>query len=384
MWLGFSPTLKHPHKRADSAESESVGVVKAASYPLGVSLIRKGRGALLLVAAIVVVAAGLYFAKGLVVPFLLAAFITAVTAPLVTWLRDRRVPTALAVAFGLVVDLLAVVAFGLLAGVSFGAFAARAQFYQERLGLLGSEASAWLTSHGVDVSADVVSRMIDPGRLVDLVSALFRGLTSMVSLVVLVLLMVGFMLVESTTLDAKLKHLLRDRADAADLEAAGREIKAYLLAKTATSIGTGLVAGLWCQVLGVDLPVVWGLLAFLLNYIPTLGSLIAAVPPTLLALVIQGPATALTCATGYLIINGTIGSLVEPRLMGKALGLSPLVVFMSMVVWGWLLGPVGALFSGPLTMLVKTWLRHTEDLSWVAPLLESSEVVRKAGRSSTA
>jgi predicted PurR-regulated permease PerM len=139
--------------------------------------------------------------------------------------------------------------------------------------------------------------------------------------------------------------------------------------KTGTSALTGLIVALLCWSCGVDLPVLWGLLAFLLNYIPNIGSVIAAVPPVLLALVQHGPGVAMGVAAGYLAVNFTVGNMLEPRLMGRALGLSPLVVFLSMLVWGWMLGPVGALFSAPLTMILKHWLAHTPDLTWIAVLL---------------
>ena len=189
------------------------------------------------------------------------------------------------------------------------------------------------------------------------------------SRLVLVLILVAFMLVEATSVEGKLGHVLHDREDLRDLRETGREVKAYLVVKTATSLATGLFAGVLCRVMAVDLWLLWALFAFLLNYIPTIGSIVAAVPAVLLGLVLHGPEAAALLAVGYLLINGIIGNIVEPRLMGRALGLSPLVVFLSMVLWGWLLGPVGALLSGPLTMLLKTWLLHTEDLRWIGVLL---------------
>ena len=155
-------------------------------------------------------------------------------------------------------------------------------------------------------------------------------------------------------------HALRETAS---------ELRSFLLVKLGTSATTSLLAGLLCYFLKVDLPLLWALLAFLLNFIPTVGSIIAAIPPTFLALVLYGPGTALAVAGGYVAINLVIGSLIEPRLMGEALGLSPLVVFLSMLLWGYLLGVVGALLSPTLTMFVKTWMEHTEDMRWAAVLM---------------
>ena len=132
---------------------------------------------------------------------------------------------------------------------------------------------------------------------------------------------------------------------------------------------------------GVDFALLWGLLAFLLNYIPTLGMFIATIPPVVVALIQFGPGSALLVLAGYGVINFTLGNFVEPRIMGRALGLSPLVVFMSMVFWGWLWGPIGALFAVPLTMVIRDLLANTEDLRWAAVLLGSAEWFAQKRRS---
>ena len=119
----------------------------------------------------------------------------------------------------------------------------------------------------------------------------------------------------------------------------------------------------------VDYPLLWGLLAFLLNYIPNLGSIIAAVPTVLLTLVQLGWSAALIVFAGYSVVNVVIGSFIEPRFMGKGLGLSTLVVFLSLVFWGWVLGPVGMLLSVPLTMTLKIALESSEENRWLAKLL---------------
>jgi predicted PurR-regulated permease PerM len=141
--------------------------------------------------------------------------------------------------------------------------------------------------------------------------------------------------------------------------------------KTATSLLTGVCVGVWLAVLGVNYPLLWGLLAFLLNYVPNIGSIIAAVPAVLLALVQFGIMKSFFAVGGYMVVNIGIGSIIEPRIMGRGLGLSPLVVFLSLVFWGWVLGPVGMLLSVPLTMTVKIALDSREDTKWIGVLLGS-------------
>jgi predicted PurR-regulated permease PerM len=115
--------------------------------------------------------------------------------------------------------------------------------------------------------------------------------------------------------------------------------------------------------------VLWGLVAFLFNFVPNIGSIIAAVPALLLALVQLGPGPALAAGAGYLVVNIVMGNVVEPRFMGRGVGLSTLVVFLSLVFWGWVLGPVGMLLSVPLTMVVKLALEANPETRWIAVLI---------------
>ena len=137
------------------------------------------------------------------------------------------------------------------------------------------------------------------------------------------------------------------------------------------SLVTGLLAGTWLYILGVDHFLLWGVLAFLFNYIPNIGSIIAAVPAVLMALVQYGGGEAGLVALGFVVINTVMGNVVEPRFMGRGLGLSTLVVFLSLIFWGWLLGSVGMLLSVPLTMIVKIALESREESRWLAILLSS-------------
>jgi len=145
----------------------------------------------------------------------------------------------------------------------------------------------------------------------------------------------------------------------------------YLGIKTIVSLATGLCAGVLTWSIGVDFPLLWAMLAFLLNYIPTIGSIIAAVPAVLLALVQLGPGEAGATAIGFAAINVIFGNLIEPRLMGYGVGISPLIVFVGLVFWGWVFGPVGMLLSVPLTMTLKLALESDEGTRWVAILIGS-------------
>ena len=140
--------------------------------------------------------------------------------------------------------------------------------------------------------------------------------------------------------------------------------------KTWVSLATGALAAVLCYV-GLDFALLWGLLAFLLNYIPNIGSIVAGLPPLLLAIVQLGPLEATLIAAGYLAINNILGNFIEPRFMGQGLGLSTFAVLVSLVFWGWVLGPVGMLLSIPLTMAVKIAMEGRPETLWIAIMLGS-------------
>ncbi|MEM8997597.1 MAG: AI-2E family transporter, partial [Acidobacteriota bacterium] len=212
--------------------------------------------------------------------------------------------------------------------------------------------------------------LIGLDALVGFLSTTLWSIASVITMTLLVVLLMVFLLFEATKLPRKLEIALGwTPAAMGRMSNARREVQRYLVYKTLISLATGVIAGVWVAILGVNFPVLWGLIAFLLNYIPSLGSIIAAFPPVLLAWIDRGVATALLVMLGYLLINITLGNFVEPHLMGRRLGISTLVVFLSLVFWGWMWGPVGMLLSVPLTMVLRIALENTEDLRWVAQLI---------------
>ena len=154
-----------------------------------------------------------------------------------------------------------------------------------------------------------------------------------------------------------------------------KQVQRYLAIKTLISVATGICVGLWVSLLGLGFPLLWGLVAAIFNYIPNLGSILAAIPPVLFAIVQFGPGHAAVVAIGYLVINVVFANFLEPYLMGRRLGLSTLVVFLSLVFWGWVWGPVGMLLSVPLTVIIKIALENTEDFRWLAVMLDALSLI---------
>ncbi len=325
----------------------------------------RGPRIVLVLASIIVIGAGIKLAAPLLVPVLVAAFIAIVTAPFVMWLCDKGVPRLGAVLSGLLIDVAAGVALGFPLAGAVATFTERVPDYATMLSGRTEEVELWLAGQGIYLES--VYDFSEPTWMLNMATVLAQYAASFVSQIVLVLLIVAFMLFEATGLREKLSKIATPN-QIHELSEAAREVNTYLVAKTILSLLTGVAVFVWCWWREVDVPLLWGLLAYLLNYIPTVGQIIASVPAIALAWIQLGPAEALVVAAGFGAINLAIGA-VEPRVMGDALGLSALVVLVSMVVWGWLLGPVGALLSAPLTMVIKHGLAHSEELRWMAELL---------------
>jgi AI-2 transport protein TqsA len=332
-----------------------------------------GIKALYALAALVLVLIGARLAAPVLLPLLLAMFLAIVTSPLLGGLTRRGVPVPLAVSAAVLVNLGALGGAGLLVGTSMARLENRLPLYQERLGVLFQDGVAFLNQRGFAVETADLAPAFDPAVLLGMVGGFLRGAAGLLTNLLLVLVILVFILVEAAGLKRKLHKLMGGTTeDVERFTRATSEIQKYLLVKTAASVVTGVVAGLWVWLVGVDLPLVWGLLAFVLNFVPAVGSIIAAVPPIGVAVVMLGPGAAVAVAAGYLAVNMVIGNFLEPRILGRALGLSPLVVLLSVLFWGFVLGPVGALVSVPLTVAAKIFLSNSEDLRWVAVMLGPS------------
>ncbi|MDF2178822.1 AI-2E family transporter [Aliiglaciecola sp. CAU 1673] len=329
---------------------------------------------LLIMASLVVILAGVKAASSVVVPFLLSIFIAMACNPLVNWAGRYKVPRWLAVM--LVILLIVIFGFMLagLVGQSMNEFSRDLPKYKQQL----TEEFSWLAGQLANLNIHIDRKQLvsylDPGLAMNLASNLLSSLGGVMTNFLLILLTVVFMLFEADSVPRKVHIALDDPAmKIKQIDKFLSSVKNYLVIKTVVSLATGILAGVLLYFIGVKHFLLWATLAFLLNYVPNIGSIIAAVPPTLLALVQLGPGSAGLVALSYILINTVMGNMVEPRYMGKGLGLSTLVVFLSLIFWGWLLGSIGMLLSVPLTMIVKIALETTEGGRWFALLLSDEQ-----------
>ena len=343
---------------------------------------RSGPGVLLMMAAFVIVVAGMKAAEAVLVPFLLAAFLALICGPPMFWLERKRVPSWAALLIVIVVILGIGSGLGALVGKSLNAFTAALPSYQERLEEQTQAVLSWADSWGIAVPDEALDGVVDPGQVMQLVGRVLSGLGGVLTNGFLIALTVLFILLEASSFPAKLRAAFGDSNQAfARFDQIAANVNRYLAIKTAVSLTTGAVVTGWVAIVGLDFPLLWGLLAFLLNYVPNIGSIIAALPAVLLAVIQLGFGSAGLVAAGYAGVNVVMGNVVEPRFMGRGLGLSTLVVFLSLVFWGWVFGPVGMLLSVPLTMTVKIALESSEETRWIAILLGSEAgAVEEASR----
>jgi AI-2 transport protein TqsA len=332
---------------------------------------------LFIMALVVIVVGGLRLAAPILLPFSLALFLAILTLPIVVWLQRFRVPGPLAILLAVLVDLAIFGLIILLASQSIADFQDRLPRYADRLTDIWR---VWILSlqttelPGASHLANyLTTEMVNPGQLVTIAGGALSRVFNLASFAFLVFLILVFVLAEATVFPAKFRAILgREKGHSSRLTKVVSEVQEYLGIKTFISLATGILLGAWCWVLGLDFPVLLGITAFVLNYVPTIGSIIAGAPAILLGLIQYSPGHALIVGLGYIAVNLVFGNLIEPNLLGRRLGLSTLVVILSLIFWGWVWGPVGALLAVPLTMVVKIMLENTSDLRWVAILLDKA------------
>ncbi len=330
--------------------------------------------AIMVSASIVVVIAGMKYAAPLLVPFLLAVFIAVISFPLMSLLQQKGPPKGLSLT--LVMLLVVFVGIGLtyLVGSSISDFSRTLPEYQYKISSQWAELITWLNEHGISVT-DSIKEIADPTAAVGLISSILKGFGSVLTNSFLIILTVVFLLIEAAGFTQKFIDM--NKTDSGSVSSSPEEfsqvfvakLRSYMSMKTIISVVTGVVIGCAMWLIGVDYPVLWGVLAFMLNFVPNIGSIIAAVPAVILTLVQLGFGSAVLVAAVYVTVNVLIGSIIEPKYMGKGLGLSTLVVFVSLVFWGWVLGPVGMLLSVPLTITVKLALDSKVETQWLGHLL---------------
>lgn len=351
---------------------------------------RQGAGRmLLLLAALVLAVAGLRAAQNFFLPVLLAFFVATVSFPITRMLTRRKVPRVIAVLLTVLVDFAFIAGVVLLGVVLIQDLQDKwntkyaAQIYQqvrdgsqnlaEKLETIGVEDAQEKIRIAVENNLASLQQ-IRFEKIWDLGTGVLGQLVGFFGASVIFVILTVFMLSEAERFGRRLEAISQAKGpNIARMLSATRDIQRYLAIKTVVSLITGFLAGLLCWAAGLDFYILWGIVAFALNFIPVIGSLIAGVPPMILALLVAGVPNALLVAGGYLLINNFLGNFLEPILVGRRFGISTLVIVISVMFWGWVWGPLGMLLAVPLTMVIKVILDGSEDFRWIGVAISSEE-----------
>jgi len=321
----------------------------------------------ILLAALCIVFATMKASSSLLVPLLIASALAILLSPLFSYLETKHIPKSVSLILLALVILLPIVTFGGYLGSEVKDFSQNYESLQKEFEVWLLQFSAVGTKFGFDITKEDISKLLNFPNLSGLIQGLVVQAKNQFSNIFLIFFLVAFMLMESNHLYNKLLKILSDRKeDLNETMAFIEKIKMYFLIKVKTSLVTSLwvLAVLWFY--DIKYLLLWAALAFFLNFIPVIGSILAAIPAVLMALVDVGLMTSVWVALWYITINIVIGNILEPRIMGKGLGLSALVIFISMTFWGWMFGPAGMILSVPLTMGMQYLFDQYEETKWLA------------------
>ncbi|MEU2043031.1 AI-2E family transporter [Nocardia niwae] len=340
------------------------------SVPRGLIVLLAGAGAVVSIAGIKVFA-------GIVGPVFLALMLTVAVQPIHAWARRRGLPAwvgmalALAAVYAIVVGLLAVLV------VSVAQLATEMPGYADEFDALLDGVRASLTDAGVggDQIRDLLSG-VDWHRLTTVLQSALTGLAGVLSDLVFVIVLLLFMAFDAASMGRRVAIVTEVRPDIAfALETFASGTRRYLVVSTVFGLIVAVFDGLALWWLGVPLPLLWAVLSFITNFIPNIGFVVGLVPPALLALLEGGPMLMIWVIVVYSVINFVIQSLIQPKYVGDAVGLSVTVTFLALVFWAWVLGALGALLAIPLTLLLKAVLLDIDPATrWVSALISSAPV----------
>lgn len=321
-------------------------------------------------ASLIIIFAGVIYARSFITPLLLAIFISIICAQPIDWLERKKVPRWIALITVILGMVIVISGFVLVIGGTISSFTGDLSNYETTLTDLNNSLISELNEYGMNVNQDLIPKLIQPAKIIEYTASVLNTVLNMMGNTFIVFLIIVFMLLEFGSFSVK-AMAIRNESNTPVIYFATilRNIRQYLAIKTLLCLATGILVYLSLVIIGVEYPLLWALIAALMNYIPNIGSIIATVPTFVFALVQLGLGGALWTLGASLVIHNVLGNFVEPKIMGKGLGLSTLVVFLSLIFWGFVLGLVGMFLSVPITMTIKIFLEQNEKTKWIAILL---------------
>ena len=325
---------------------------------------------ILTISGLIIIFAGLKIADKIVIPFFLSMFIALISFPLLKFFQSKKINTPLSVTLVLVTIMTVSLSIAALIGTSLNSFRKSLPEYKEKIYIEVDKVSVAAEKYGVTVDSNFLYDYVDPTFIMQSVANTISAFGNVLTNYFLILFIVMFTLLEAAGFSNKLKLAFKNSSKSiTNFHIFSENMNKYISIKTIVSIITGLLIYVSLSFISLDHAIMWALIAFFLNYIPNIGSIIASIPAIIIALIQFNFYYALLVALIYLVINIVMGSIIEPKYLGKELGLSTLIIFLSLIFWGWLLGPVGMLLSVPLTMIMKIALESNDDTRWISILL---------------
>lgn len=325
-------------------------------------------------AAVVIILAGVKVATPILGPFLVAVFFAMITAPAMAWMTQRGVPPVIAagtVVVGLIGILVGTILF---LGAAFTQFLLSLPRYRAALEGQVTLFQSALTGYGIDLGGIRIWDYIDPAMVIQQAAGLARHLGTITFDAFLVFIAIGFLLLEAPRLVTGLQRRLGAKSSLYQhFSQSGRFLIEYVVVRTKVNLVTGVGTGVFLAIIGIEFAALWGFVAFVLSYVPYIGLVAAAIPPTLLALVEIGPVGAVTVIIAIALIDAAAENLIFPQIASRGLNLSPFVVLFSVVFWGLILGAVGVFLAIPLTIAVKLFLESWEETRWIGELMDAGD-----------
>lgn len=308
----------------------------------------------------------------LIVPVLFGLFLALVASPLVSALERRGASHVLALTTAIGLVLLVVLAAVAVIALSISQLVVLIPRYEDRLGQVIEGVRQFLAGYGIAADPEALPGMLTPGTLASLV----QSAASAVSRAAAAIFVLSFTLIYALAGAASLRSRAQaafgeDHALLAGVGRFGLDLRRFLVVRAQLGLFAAVLVFVLLLVLGVPLPALWSLLVFAASFIPNIGTIIALVPPTILALLDSGLGAAVAVVAGFTVINFAQDYLLQPKMMGTELNLSPLVIFLSIIVWAWVLGPAGALLAVPLTVGVVALLEASPSSRGIAVLMRS-------------
>jgi AI-2 transport protein TqsA len=318
-----------------------------------------------------------------VIPLILALALATAFQPIAHRIARRGWPPVVTAIISTLMVLVIVGVVGALVYAAATDLAASLPAYGQQLQDLQVGLADWLQRRSLESAAATVRTYDLSAPLASFAQSSLLGIGSYLQTLFFVLVITAFIQLEARHYRRKLIKTFEGPRSVRGIMTGLHEVQRYMFVKVLLSAANGVFLGLWCWMWGVDSPLMWGVLAFALNFIPVIGSVIAAAPPIALGLLAHGIGNAAGVAAGYVLVNIVVDNIIEPRVMGRTVGLSPLVVVLAMLIWGFVLGPVGAILAVPLTMAIKIVFEHDPELQTIAFVMGEGSTVPQVEPSGT-